>query len=187
MSVIQLVLIAAGLMALMVIGAMLLTGTSPAKEGQRRLQAVRYRHSESTTAKVESQLKKAIAARKPKMHKIAGSGSRSEALSLRLDRTGKGWTVKQYLYASLGLALAVTVALYIKTGALLLSLGVGVLIGAGLPHKVVGFFVKRRLAKPGSAVYRRDRVFDRLVLLAGHHRLKLRERRVYLRALLGRQ
>jgi tight adherence protein B len=150
MSVIQLVLIAAGLMALMVIGAMLLTGTSPAKEGQRRLQAVRYRHSESTTAKVESQLKKAIAARKPKMHKIAGSGSRSEALSLRLNRTGKGWTVKQYLYTSLGLALAVTVALYIKTGALLLSLGVGVLFGAGLPHKVVGFFVKRRLANFNS-------------------------------------
>ena len=65
MSVIQIVLLAAGLMALMVIGALLLTGASPAKEGQRRLQAVRYRHSESTNAKVESQLKKAIASRKP--------------------------------------------------------------------------------------------------------------------------
>ena len=86
MSVIQVVLFGAGLMALMVIGALLFTGASPAKEGQRRLQAVRFRHSESTNAKVESQLKKAIASRKPKMHRVAGSGSRAEALALRLER-----------------------------------------------------------------------------------------------------
>jgi len=66
MGVIQIVLFAGGLMALMVLGALLLTGTSPGKEGQRRLQAVRYRHSESTNAKVESQLKKESAARKQK-------------------------------------------------------------------------------------------------------------------------
>jgi len=83
MDVIQLVLVAAGLMILMVIGALFFNGRSPAREGQRRLQTVRFRHSESTKDKVESQLKKAIAARKPKMHKIAGSGSRSEALALR--------------------------------------------------------------------------------------------------------
>jgi len=150
MNVIQIVLLAAGLMALMVIGALLLTGRSPAKEGQRRLQAVRYRHSESTNAKVESQLKKAIAARKPKMHKIAGSGSRSEALALRLERTGRGWTTSQYMYTSLGIALVLAVLLYLKTGAPLLSLGVGVLAGAGLPHMVVGHFVKKRLANFNS-------------------------------------
>jgi tight adherence protein B len=146
MSVIELVVLAGGLMALMVIGALLLTGTSPAKEGQRRLQAVRYRHSESTNAKVESQLKKAIASRKPKMHKVAGSSSRIEALALRLERTGRGWTVTQYRYASLGLALALTVLLYLKSGAAMLSLGVGVLGGAGLPHMAVGHFGKKRLA-----------------------------------------
>jgi tight adherence protein B len=129
----------------MVIGAVLLNGRSPGKESQRRLQAVRYRHSESTNAKVESQLKKAIAARKPKMHKIAGAGSRSEALALRLDRTGRNWTVSQYMYASLGLALAVTVALYIKSHAVWLSLGIGILVGAGLPHMVISRFIKKRL------------------------------------------
>ena len=132
-------------MALMVIGALLFTGASPAKEGQRRLQAVRFRHSESTNAKVESQLKKAIAARKPKMHRIAGSGSRAEALALRLERTGRGWSTSQYLYTSLGLALGLTILIYLKTGALWLALGVGALIGAGLPHMVVGYFVKKRL------------------------------------------
>ncbi len=144
MNMVQLLLIAGGLMALMVLGYTLLGGPNATKESARRLQAVRYRHSESTDAKVESQLKKAIAARKPKFHKVAGSGSRIEALTVRLDRTGKSWTISQYFYASLGLALAMAVIIYLRSGAALLSLGIGVLAGAGLPHMVVNHFIKRR-------------------------------------------
>ena len=144
MGILQLLIFGGGLMSLMVIGYMLLNGPSPAKEGQRRLNQLRYRHSESTDAKVESQLKKAIAARKPKMHKVAGSASRLEALAMRLDRTGKKWTITQYFYASLGIALAVAVVMYLRSGAPLLSLGVGLLVGAGLPHMAVGYFIKKR-------------------------------------------
>ena len=143
MDIIQLAILAVG--ALLIISALLVGGKSPAKEAQRRLQGVRYRHSESTNAKVESQLKKAIAARKPTRHKVAGSGSRIEALTIRLNRTGKGWTLQQYLYASAGLAVALTLLLFLKTGAFFLALGVGVLVGAGLPHMVVGFFINKRL------------------------------------------
>ncbi len=144
MSIFQLLLVICGLMGLMVIGYTLLVGPSASKTGQRRLEAVRYRHSENTDTKVESQLKKAIASRKPKMHQIKGSGSRSEALATRLDRTGKKWTLSQYLYSSLGLALAITVLIYLRSGAALLSLGVGLVIGAGIPHMVVNFHIKRR-------------------------------------------
>lgn len=147
MNIIQLVLVAGGLMGLMILGYLLMNGKSPAKEGQRRLETLRHRHSESTTDKVEGQLKKAIAARKPKQFKAAGSGSRIEALAVRLNRTGKGWTVANYLYASLGLAAALTLLIYLQSGAALLSLGIGVLIGAGLPHLIVGSFIKRRTAK----------------------------------------
>ena len=144
MSIVQLLLIAVGLMSFMVLGYLALAGPSAAKESARRLQAVRYRHSESTKDKVEAQLKKAVAARKPKMHHIAGSESRLAALALRLHRTGKGWTLSQYAYASAGLALAITVLLFLKTGAALLSLGIGLFVGAGLPHMVVNFFIKKR-------------------------------------------
>ena len=145
MTIVQLVLVAGGLMALMIVVYVIMSGKSPGKEGQRRLQAVRYRHSQSTNDRVESQLKKAIAARKPKFHKVAGSASRVEALRVRLERTGKGWTLSQYCYASLGIALAITAILYLKTGAALLSLGIGVVFGAGIPHFLVGFFVNRRI------------------------------------------
>ena len=144
MNMVQLALIAVGVMALLGLGYAAFAGPSAAKASQRRLQQVRYRHSESTDAKVESQLKKAIAARKPKLHKAAGSTSRIDALAIRLDRTGKGWTLSQYAYGSLGVGLAVAVLMFLRSGALPLSLGVGVLVGAGLPHMVVNHFIKRR-------------------------------------------
>ncbi len=145
MSILQIVLIAAALLALQYLIYVLVTSPSTAKAGHRRLEALRYRHSESTSARVESQLKKAIAARKPKMHRVAGSSSRVDALQVRLQRTGMGWTVSQYVYASVGLIVVVAALLYLQTGAALLSLGLGVLVGAALPHMVVGYFIKRRI------------------------------------------
>jgi len=144
MSILQLLLLGGVVMAVLVGGYVLYTMPSAAKSSQRRLDAVRYRHSESTDTKVESQLKKAIAARKPKSHKIAGSGSRVEALEVRLDRTGKNWTLSQYLYASLGVTLFVALIIFLRSGALLMALAVGMFVGAGLPHMVVNFFIKRR-------------------------------------------
>ena len=117
---------------------------------KRRVQALRFRHSDSTDAKVESQFKKAIAARKPKTYKVAGSGSQLEALAGRLDRTGKDFTVSQYIYASVGIALVIAVLIYIQSGALLLSLGIGLLIGAGIPHLVVGMLISKRTANFNS-------------------------------------
>ena len=144
MGIYETLLISAVIMVGLVGVYVLVGGTSVSKASHRRLEAVRYRHSESTDTKVESQLKKAIAARKPKAHKVAGSNSRVEALEMRLDRTGKGWTLSQYMYSSIGLALAIAVIVYLRSGALLLSLGIGVLMGAGIPHMVVNWFIKKR-------------------------------------------
>ena len=145
MSVMQLLLFACGLMAAMVVGWSAFAGPNPTKEGARRLQAMRFRHSESTNDRVEAQLRKAAAARKPKRHAIAGSNSRIDALLLRLHRTGKNWTLSQYLYFSLVLALVIMVIVYIKSRAILLALGAGLFVGAGFPHMAVGFMINRRL------------------------------------------
>ncbi|MCB2084297.1 MAG: type II secretion system F family protein, partial [Sphingomonadaceae bacterium] len=66
------------------------------------------------------------------------------ALAGRLDRTGKNWSISQYIYSSLGLALAIALIVFLRSGALLLSLGVGLVIGGGLPHLVVNRFIKKR-------------------------------------------
>lgn len=144
MMPVQLIIIAAGIMTLLVLGYLMLAGPSPTKESARRLKAVRYRHSQSPTDRVEAQMRKAVAARKPKLRAIAGSESRIDALALRLERTGKGWTLTQYLYASVGLGGGLALLIFLKTGALFLAFAIGLLIGAGLPHLVVGYFIGKR-------------------------------------------
>lgn len=140
----QLLIMAIGMMLAMVLGYAALSGPSASKEGGRRLQSVRFRHSENATDKVEAQYRKTVAARKPRGYKVAGSSSRLEALELRLHRTGKGWTLTQYLYVSGGLALATFLFVYLKTGAPAMALGSGVLLGAGIPHMLVGRAIAKR-------------------------------------------
>jgi tight adherence protein B len=147
MSILETLLITVVIFLALVGGYLLLSGPNVGKAQKRRLESLRFRHSESTDAKVESQFKKAIAARKPKSYRVAGSGSRLEALAVRLNRTGKGWTVSQYIYASIGLVIGIAILVFLQSGAFLLSLGVGAVVGMGLPHIVVGYYIGKRTSQ----------------------------------------
>ncbi|MGB3471523.1 MAG: type II secretion system F family protein [Erythrobacter sp.] len=144
MDIISTLLITVVVFGVLVGAYYLFANSGVAQAQKRRLQALRYRHSDSMDAKVESQFKKAIAARKPRQFKVAGSGSQLDALVMRLDRTGKGISVSQYIYASIGIALVVAVVIFIQFGALLLALGIGLLIGAGIPHLAVNMMISKR-------------------------------------------
>lgn len=146
MNIMQLVIIGVGALLVLLLAAAALTGPSAGREATRRLQNVRFRHSESAVDKVEAQYRKAVANRKPTTFKKAGSGSRIEALALRLHKTGKGWTLTQYLYTSGGIALGLAFLIFIKSGALLLGIGAGVAVGAGVPHFFVGRAINKRKA-----------------------------------------
>ena len=147
MNMMQILVLGGGALMVLLMGIAAFAGPSPAKESARRLQSVRFRHSESTVDKVEAQYRKAVAARKPKAYKVAGSASRSEALALRLHRTGKGWTLSQYIYTSLGIAIVIMLLIVLKTGSAMLGLFVGLLIGAGIPHMAVNRAIKKRKNK----------------------------------------
>lgn len=144
MDFLQTLLITLVIFAVLVAGYALASGPNIGKAQKRRMQAVRYRHSESLDAKVDAQFKRAIAARKPKTYKVAGSGSRLEALEVRIKRTGKDWTVTNYVYVSLGLALGVAVLVYATSQAPVLSLVVGLFVGAGLPHLAINYLINKR-------------------------------------------
>ena len=144
MNTIQLVVIVGGLLLALLLVAYAFSGPSAAKEGERRMQSMRERYSDSTKDKVEAQLRKAVAARRPKVHQVAGSQSRIEALALRLYRTGKPWTVSQYLYVSIGLAVVIGVPIFLQTKAPFLAMTVALLVAAGLPHLVVNRAIKKR-------------------------------------------
>jgi tight adherence protein B len=147
MQPLPLFMLALGLALIAGLALVFLGGPSASRESTRRLQAVRLRHSDSAMDKVEAQYRKAVAQRKPRSYKMAGSQSRREALALRLHRTGKNWTVSQYIYASLGLMAGVGALVWLKTGMLPLGLAVGVMVGGGLPHFVVNWQINRRTNK----------------------------------------
>lgn len=144
MALLQTLLITLAIFAVLIVGYSLVNDSGATKAQKRRMQALRYRHSESLDAKVDAQFKRAIAARKPKTYRVAGSGSRAEALAVRLERTGKNWTISQYIYASVGLGIVVAGVMFVFTRAPLLSLGLGLVLGAGLPHMVVSKLINRR-------------------------------------------
>jgi tight adherence protein B len=145
MDTLQIVLIGLCALALLGIAALVLAGPSPDKESSRRLQSVRFRHADSADARMEAQMRRAVAQRKPPVPRIAGSASRSEALALRLHRTGRDWTVQNYLYTCGGIMVGVALLVLLKSGSLGLGVAVGILVGAGLPHMVVGSLIKRRI------------------------------------------
>ncbi|WP_454797469.1 type II secretion system F family protein [Novosphingobium lindaniclasticum] len=144
MNMMQLLLVAVGLLSMIGLILAAFSGPSPAKESSRRLKAVRYRHSQSATDRMEAQMRKAVAARKPKVHRTAGSGSRIDALALRLHRSGRSWTLKQYISVSAGVGLVVAALVFLKSGAPLLALAVGLFIGGGVPHFVLNKLIARR-------------------------------------------
>ena len=60
MDIIQLLLITTVIFGILVGGYLLVTGSGAGKAQKRRLDALRYRHSQSTDTKVESQLNRAM-------------------------------------------------------------------------------------------------------------------------------
>ncbi len=144
MDFFQTLLITVAMFAALVMTYQVIAGSGVAKAQKRRMESLRYRHSESLDAKMESQFKRAVAARKPKAYKIKGSGSRTEALAARLDRTGKSWTITQYIYTTIGLILGIAVVVFILSRAPLLALGVGLVVGGGLPHMWVNRLIGKR-------------------------------------------
>ena len=140
------ILMLAGLLgtALLVMAAF--AGPSAGKHVTRRLEELRERHSRSTDIAAQAQLKRIFAQRQNRGDSFAKRFIPNPALlQLRLSQTGRTWTLAQYVILSMVLTAVVIAAMAFKGITLLLALPVGLLIGIGLPHFVVGKLIKRRI------------------------------------------
>ncbi|WP_373475501.1 type II secretion system F family protein [Sphingorhabdus sp.] len=143
----QNLILATGFMLVLVLIALAFIGPNIGKATTRRLGAVKMRHSDSADARVEQQMRKALAARRPMIFTDGRNISRADKLRLRLAQTGKNWTFQQYLSASGSITALVMIGLWIKGAPLYLSLFGGLMLGAGLPHFVVNFLIAKRIKK----------------------------------------
>ncbi|WP_353206022.1 type II secretion system F family protein [Sphingorhabdus sp.] len=143
----QILTFGAGIILTFVLLAAAFMGPNVGKAATRRLGVIKMRHSDSADARVAQQMRKAVASRRPMIYTDGRDISRTDKLRLRLTQTGKKWTLQQYLNFSGGLAFFVMVLLWLQDAPVLLVLFGGLLIGAGLPHMLINFFIKRRISK----------------------------------------
>ena len=140
-------MIAAPLMGMALLLVLLLGGPSPARAGKRRLEAIRERVSPFNEAVLAAQMRKTIAARLPSQELgLAKLIPNPEKIALRLRRTGRRWTLSQFALVNLGIALLVLLAALLKGFPALLAILLGIGIGIGLPHLVVGKLIAKRVA-----------------------------------------
>jgi tight adherence protein B len=111
----------------------------------RRLNSIRLRHSDSASVKVEQQMRKAVASRRPLNMASASGMTRTDKLRIRLEQTGKKWTVKQYYNASMGLAATVLALTFVKGAPIYLALVLGLFAGIALPHFVISYLIGKRV------------------------------------------
>lgn len=128
--------------------ALATSGPSADRLKTRRLKAVAERHSGTPAASVEAQLRKIKTNQATRIDEAFLRFLPNPAqLQKRLSMTGKTWTVGQYGLASAGLLVVVALLLFLRGLPPLLALLIGVFVGVGLPHKVVGMFINRRVKK----------------------------------------
>jgi tight adherence protein B len=148
MPSVSMILLVAGAAGTLLLLFAALSGPATGKLVTRRLEVLRERHSRSSEAVAQAQLRKIFAQRQTKSESLAKRFIPNPALlQLRLSQTGKNWTLAQYVMVSVGLAVAMIILLLVKGLPILLAFTVGLLIGVALPHMVISSLIKRRVQK----------------------------------------
>ena len=127
--------------------AFALAGPSPQRAQTRRVAAMRMRHGDF--AVVESQMRRIAAGRVQTRTDLAVGRllPNPAQLAHRLAMTGKDWSVGRYGMVSAGLIVIVAGLLMLKGAPFLFALLFGVAVGAGVPHWMVGYFIRRRVTR----------------------------------------
>jgi tight adherence protein B len=142
-------LMTAGVLAMVGMFFFAFAGPSAAKASNRRLESVRERHSRSSEIATQAQLKRILQSRQQtKMEGLAERFIPKPALlAKRLAQTGRTVSLPKYALICLVLTAVVAGLLIVKGAPTPLAVFAALFIGIGLPHKVVGKMIKRRVAQ----------------------------------------
>jgi tight adherence protein B len=141
------ILIIAGAFLAFALLVILLGGPSVGKAKTRRLAMVKDRHAASTEAVVAAQMRKTIQSVGRGGTSLTSLMPRREEMEKRLRRTGKGWTLTQYMFASMGLFVVVTGGMLAIRAPFMMAAMIGLFLSLGLPYLIVGRAIKKRVAK----------------------------------------
>src|SRR3954462_10039079 len=130
---------------------MALNGPSASKSLKRRVELIKERHGDVIAGNAQAQIRKLFAERASKFEGYASTLIPKPALlRKRLEMTGKDITLGKYALVCLGLAAFVAIGLAFRGAPLILAFLLGVFVGVGGPHFVIGKMIKRRINKFNS-------------------------------------
>lgn len=140
----SLVLIAGLVLTLALLG-LAVAGPASGKAASRRLGAVKVRHSDSADVRLEQQMRKAVAARRPISFNSADKMSPVDKLRLRMEQTGRKWKISQYFYVSGGIFVVALGILSLRGAPFTLALGVAFFLALAVPHFGISYLIRKRL------------------------------------------
>lgn len=141
-------LIVFGGLGALVLAFVAMRGPSAGKSVKRRMELIKERHGDTVAGNAQAQIRKLFAARSSRLEGFATTLiPRPALLRKRLEMTGKNITLSKYLSICGGAGLFVAALLMFRGAPILLSLMLGIFVGIGVPHFVVGKMIIRRVAK----------------------------------------
>jgi len=131
-----------------VVGLML-TGGGASRRYQRRLNSMQERAQGIATSEWAAARSLSRQQSATRLDRIAGNWlPRRDLLLARLERTGRTISIGKYAMTAIGLGALSAIGVASGTGiGIVPSLVIGLLIGAAVPHLVIGRMGKRRLAR----------------------------------------
>jgi tight adherence protein B len=127
---------------------MAMQGPSASKAVKRRMELIKERHGDSGAGNAQAQIRKMLAERASKLEGYASTLIPKPALlRKRLEMTGKDITLGKYAVICLGVTVLATAALIFRGAPFLLAFLLGIFVGVGGPHFIVGKLITRRLTK----------------------------------------
>src|SRR5262252_7033457 len=121
-------------------------GPSASKAVKRRMELIRERHGDSIAGNAQAQIRKLFAQRSSQLEGYASTLIPNPALlRKRLEMTGRDITLGKYAVVCLGIVMFTTLALTFRGAPFILSLLLGIFVGVGGPHFVIGKMIKRRV------------------------------------------
>lgn len=128
-----------------------LSGPNPEKVLKQRMKVITDRLSPNNEAVLAAQMRRTIAQRIPgKENGLAKMIPNPEKMALRLRQTGKKWTLSNYLAICCGIAVVLMAITLFQGMPILLALLLGLGVGFGIPHMVVGSMIGKRVAQFNS-------------------------------------
>ncbi len=125
-----------------------LRGPSASKAVKRRMELIKERHGDIIAGSAQAQIRKLFADRANRWEGYASTLIPKPALlRKRLDMTGKEITLSKYLMICVGILTLVTFGFVLRGAPVILSLLLGIFLGIGGPHFVIGKMIKRRVNK----------------------------------------